>query len=59
MSRGAPARHRPAHLEILPDAIVLRLESATADPAALRDTIAEMAKLSRRLRGETRRGPYR
>ena len=42
-----------------PDAVVLEIDGVLADPAALGTTMAEMARLGRRLRGETRRGPYR
>jgi hypothetical protein len=49
----------PRSFDVQPDAITLELPGFVRDPAVLRPIVAEMQRLSARLRGETRRGPYR
>ena len=46
-------------MEVRAADVVLELAGVTADPAVLRAPMAEMARLARRLRGDTSRGPYR
>ncbi len=59
LRRAVRDRDAAPWVEIRADAVVLELAGATEDPATLRDAMAEMARLARRLRGETNRGPYR
>ncbi len=59
LTRKVHDRARAPHAEIRSDAIVLDLNGAIANPGALREAMDEMTRLSRRLRGEMSRGPYR
>jgi hypothetical protein len=59
LRRSVQDRDLARPVEIRPDSVVLELVGTTADPATLRAPMAEMARLARRLRGETSRGPYR
>jgi len=59
LRRSVQDRDRACRVEVRAADVVLELAGVTADPAVLRAPMAEMARLARRLRGDTSRGPYR
>jgi hypothetical protein len=59
LRRSVEALDAAPRVTIRADAVVLELAGSTEDPATLREAMAELARLARRVRGEVHRGPYR
>jgi hypothetical protein len=54
-----PRPPRPPSPSVTPDKVSIRLPVVVANPASMRDLMAELLSLAAALRGERRAGPYR